>query len=256
MSSTSSPKKRILRVNIAAGKKRSFLRHSRKTNCNLRNNSSITNRVARSTSPNSLSSAHIDSVVVSKRSWPFNFATKAVTPRTGTRLVYYKQTTNQRYTRINQILNLNFRRHRFFPSVRSYKNNNVFLTTSLGLFWKYYFKPKAFRKSKTMYLVSASFLRKVLLYCSLNYIHLYINKTPRYLNEILSKINEPAISVYNHPFEPQELEISEGDAPDNFVFSSIIFLNNKNYGVTKLRKRGRLKRKIFRRLVAANRVLD
>ena len=107
-----------------------------------------------------------------------------------------------------------------------------------------------------MYIVTASFLRKVLLYSSLKNLSIYINKTPRYFNEILGKINEPSISTYAHPFGDSGSEVVEGTVSDNFKFSSMIFLNNKSYGFVKMRKRGRLKRKISKRLVSLNRVLD
>ena len=107
-----------------------------------------------------------------------------------------------------------------------------------------------------MYLTTAAFLRKILLYCSIKDLHLYVNRTPRYFNEILNKINEPSISTYKHPFDPDIDEVVEGIDSNTFAFSSITFTNSKNYGATKTRKRGRLKRKIFRRLVAVNRVLD
>ena len=171
-------------------------------------------------------------------------------------LLAHKYVTNHRFYRTHQILNLNFTRGKFFPSVRSFFKGNVFVTLSLGLFWKYFMKPKCFKKSKTMYLTAASFLRKILLYCSLTHVYLYVNRTPRYFNEILAKLNEPSISVYNHPLIEQPVEVVEQELPVNFVFSALMFFGNKKYGLLKPRKRGRLKRKIFRRLVAANRVLD
>jgi len=107
-----------------------------------------------------------------------------------------------------------------------------------------------------MYLTTASFLRKVMLFCSFTDVNLLVNRVPRYLNEILAKINDPAISVYNHPFTVIPTEVVEQTIKPAFFFSSVMFFGNKNYGLLKIRKRGRLKRKIYRRLISINRVLD
>lgn len=168
----------------------------------------------------------------------------------------YKYESNRKFFKDEQVLNLNFRRSKFFPSIRSRQKHHVFVTTSLGLFWKYFFKPKCFKRNKALYLVTASFLRKILLFCSFVHLYLYINRTPRYFNEILNKITEPSVSIYPHPFSEKKTEVIEGDIGAPFSFSTLMFFNAKNYGWTKMRKRGRLKRRIYRRLVAVNRVLD
>ena len=174
-------------------------------------------------------------------------------------LTSHRYVTQEKNNTRNRVLNLNFTRNRFFPSVRSFFKGNVYITLSLGLFSKFFLKPKCFTKSKTVYLTTAAFLRKVLLYCSLPHLYLFINKTPKYFNEILAKINEPAIPIYKNPFpnpnNPNQL-INEYERVNTFAFSALMFFNNKKYGLVKMRKRGRLKRKIFRRLVSSNRVLD
>ena len=107
-----------------------------------------------------------------------------------------------------------------------------------------------------MYLTLASFLRKILLFCSFSDIHLLVNRVPKYLNELLRRINEPAVSVYTHPFSSRPTEVVEQGMSSSFFFTSVRFFGNKKYGTVKMRKRGRLKRKIARRLIAINRVLD
>ena len=51
-----------------------------------------------------------------------------------TRIPSYKYITHHKYSKVDQILNLNFKRSKFFPSIRSSKTNKIFLTLSLGLF--------------------------------------------------------------------------------------------------------------------------
>ena len=171
-------------------------------------------------------------------------------------LIYYKHIILQQTILKNKILNLNFKRARFFPSLRSYFYEGLYIAMSLGLLSKYFLKPKCFTKNKTIYLALAAFLRKVLLYCSFPYLYLTVTRTPRYFNEILAKIMEPAVSLYKDPFSPKGEVVSENKKLNNFTFSALFFFTPKKYGLVKTRKRGRLKRKIHRRLILLNRVLD
>ena len=154
---------------------------------------------------------------------------------------------------IPNLLILNFKRSRFFPSLKKL-NSDTLTTLSLGLFSSFFYKGKFFIKNKAVYLVVASFLRKILLYSSLSNLIFLIKKTPLYLNEILSTINNPVISLYKHPF--RDNLINENKISNNFYFNYFIFLQNKPYGFMKSRKKGRVKRKIMKRVVSVNRITD
>lgn len=151
------------------------------------------------------------------------------------------------------ILMLNFKRSRFFPSLKIL-NSDTYLTLSLGLFSSFFYKGKFFIKNKAVYLVVASFLRKILLYSGMSNLLFIIQRTPIYLNEILSTINNPVINLYKHPFN--ENIINENKIKNNFYFNYFIFLKNKPYGFMKNRKKGRVKRKILKRVVSVNRLTD
>jgi hypothetical protein len=62
------------------------------------------------------------------------------------------------------------------------------------------------------------------------------------------------VSVYKNPFSNNL--VNEKEVPNPFTFPMIIFTNNKPYGFQKSKQKGRLKRKIARRLTMINRVLD
>ena len=152
-----------------------------------------------------------------------------------------------------KILSLNFSRNKFFPTVRTLAGETYFFL-SLGLLAKFLLKNKAFTKSKTVFLLLASFLRKVLLFSSLKNMYLFVNKTPLFFKEIMSTINDPVVSVYKNPFT--NTLVNEKEVPNPFTFPMIVFTNNKPYGTVKVKRKGRLKRKIARRLTMINRVLD
>jgi len=109
-------------------------------------------------------------------------------------------------------------------------------------------------KSKSMYLILASFLRKTLLFSSFTTLYLIISKTPIYLKEMMSTLNDPVVSIYRNPFSDDLVDEKAFQTP--FKFSMFLFLNTKAYGKIKVRKRGRLKRKITKRLVLLNRITD
>ena len=150
-------------------------------------------------------------------------------------------------------LSFNFSRNRFFPALRTLKGE-TYLSLSLGLFMKFFSKSKSFMKSKSMYLILASFLRKALLFSSFTTLYFIISKTPVYLKEMMSTLNDPVVSIYRNPFSNDLVDEKTFQTP--FRFSMFLFLNNKAYGKIKVRKRGRLKRKITKRLVSLNRITD
>jgi len=153
----------------------------------------------------------------------------------------------------DKILSLNFTRSKFFPVIRDLSGRTHFFL-SLGLLAKFLLKGKAFTKSKTVYLLVASFLRKILLFSSLTTLLLVVKNTPLFFKEIMAILNDPVVNVYSNPFSNEV--IHEKDVVNPFHFSMFIFTENKPYGVMKVKKRGRLKRKITKRLTAVARVLD
>jgi hypothetical protein len=70
----------------------------------------------------------------------------------------------------------------------------------------------------------------------------------------MSTINDSVINIYKNPFS--ENLITEKEINNPFIFPVIVFTNNKPYGFMKSKQKGRLKRKISRRLTILNRVLD
>ena len=158
-----------------------------------------------------------------------------------------------KYHGAQKTLTLNYKRSRFFPNLRTLSGRS-YLFLSLGLFIKFFTKNKSFLKSKAMYLLLAGFLRKVLLFASFRYLTLIVSKVPAFLKEILDTINAPVTSLYQNPFT--ESTTDEKTLINNFRFSLIMFFNNKSFGQMKMKKRGRLKRKITKKITQINRILD
>lgn len=149
---------------------------------------------------------------------------------------------------------LNYKRFRFFPLIRDSYGQTLF-NCSLGIMSKFLNKGKSFTKKKAVYLLLFSLIRKVLLYSKIGNMILVLNRTPKYLQEFMSTLNTPSVSIYSNPFKPTNL-LSESNKDTYFDFKYVQVLTSKSYGYIKIGKKGRLKRKISRRVLLSNRVLD
>jgi hypothetical protein len=58
---------------------------------------------------------------------------------------------------------LSFKRNRFFPNLTS-QHGHTYCGLSLGSFLSFFVKPKAFKKSKPLYILLINFFRKIFLY--------------------------------------------------------------------------------------------
>lgn len=128
---------------------------------------------------------------------------------------------------------LNFKRLRFFPLSRPRYTGETIFTTSLGCVAKFLNKGKSHTKKKPVFLLVASLLRKLLLYSNFSDMHLVINRTPIYFQEILTQIHSPSKSLYKHPFIPKTVVDESNDKIQLFDFKYISFNRTKSYGYVK-----------------------
>ena len=157
-------------------------------------------------------------------------------------------------TQIQQyLLLLNFKRLRFFPLIKTL-TNQIFISLSLGLLAKFFQKGKFFLKSKIVYLTLTLFLRKVLIFSLFKKLILVINKKPKYFLDILTHLSSISVTQYKHPFS-HDL-VNENKISNPFLFTYMIFTNNKPYGIVKTKQKGRLKRKINKKIIQLNKILD
>jgi hypothetical protein len=103
------------------------------------------------------------------------------------------------------------------------------------------------------------YLRKLFLISGVRHFTLYVKQTSDQLNKVLQVLQKPI----NHPFtDPltglvinEELDKSSRRS-QFFHFIYIVFFKSKPYGSMKTKKTGRLKRKIRRLVIKANRIID
>ena len=152
------------------------------------------------------------------------------------------------------LISFNFKRRRFFPSLTTIFNTNFFFI-SLGIFFRFLKKKKNFLKSKLMYLILSSFLRKIIIFSYLQLFFVQILYFPKYFIEVLSTLLEPTKKFYLNPFK-SDIRINELEWKPEFIFYSIIFRYNYNSKLIKLPQKGRLKRKISKKIILYNRIID
>jgi hypothetical protein len=118
-----------------------------------------------------------------------------------------------------------------FPELKV-RNTTIF-NSSLGIVCKYFNSKKKFLKSKSSYMMSAKYTEKILRSIPISVVDLIIKRKAVYLKDILNSIMSNKLKINN-----------------------VYFYNLKNYGNVKVKKTGRIKRKIKKKVISQNRIQD
>ena len=129
----------------------------------------------------------------------------------------------------------------------------MFLST--GMFIRYFQHRKSIKKSKIIKVIIAKYLRKFLLILKMKFINLYFNSSPVMLQELLSNLTSPLVQPLKNPLTSKSIDESFSNKTNlNFIF--FFFQKSIPFGKFKARRKGRIKRKILRRLIKVNNVID
>lgn len=156
---------------------------------------------------------------------------------------------------LDYTLNLNFKRNRFFPQFKDTIFKKTIFNNSLGTISKYFSRRKSYLRGKSSYLLSAAYTRRILTSLGVNYLYLEITKIPKYLKDIIRVVTTNTNVLYKNPFNPKDI-VNEKVNPIELKFKYVFFFNNKPYSVVKIKKKGRLKRKISKKITLLNNILD
>jgi hypothetical protein len=123
------------------------------------------------------------------------------------------------------------------------------------MFIQYFQYKKSLRKNKVLKILIAKYLRKFFLILQIKYIALHFSSTPILLQEIILNLTNPLIKPLKNPIT---LKTIDEDQPFQFRFTFLYFFfqKSRNFGTFKLRRKGRVKRRIMRKLIKINNVLD
>jgi hypothetical protein len=143
---------------------------------------------------------------------------------------------------------------RLYVNFQNYKKKNFFFL-SHGFFLKYFEKKKSMKKNKSMKMLVARYLRKLYLLIKFKHTIFFIKKTPSSLLEMINALNTPIIHKFSNPFSEKIVE--EMNFTKNiFNINYFIFFKNIDFSGNKIRKKGRIKRKITRKIVIESSIID
>ena len=132
-----------------------------------------------------------------------------------------------------------------------------YFSISPGLFLKFYNNKRPLKRSKLFKLLVVKFLRKLLLASGIKHLCLIPRRSPTLFSELFKRFMTPEITPYRMPYHKGRYDDSEINATrPAFSVHQFIFHKTKFFGTFKDRRRGRLKRKIARRLIKKNNIMD
>lgn len=147
-----------------------------------------------------------------------------------------------------------FKKNKLFLNLLNF-NRKTFLFISPGFFIKFFEKKKSFKKNKIIKLLTAKYLRKVFILTKINNLIFFIKSVPTFLLEIINFLNQPISHKFLNPCTNKVIEETVTKSFYLKIFN-IIFLNNKSFSINKIKKKGRIKRKIIRKVILENKLID
>jgi hypothetical protein len=84
---------------------------------------------------------------------------------------------------------------------------------------------------------------------------LVIKKIPVFINEIINFFNTPIAHKFLNPIDGKNIEENENNYTQ-LKFLYFLFIENKNFSKNKTPQKGRIKRKILRKVTFENKIVD
>jgi hypothetical protein len=144
---------------------------------------------------------------------------------------------------------------RLFINLLSWSGKN-YTSLGVGLFLKFFKNKKSFKKNKLIKLLLVKYLRKLLIVSGIRNIYLYVQKKPLFFQELCKTLTTPLINSFINPLNSLSINESSSYKSQPFFIRYLFFKNTKAYNIIRLPRKGRLKRKIMRRIVKTNHISD
>lgn len=149
---------------------------------------------------------------------------------------------------------LSFKKKKLYINLQN-NNKKNYLSISTGLFIKFFEKRKSIKKNKAIKLLMVKYLRKLFIISKINTLILIIKKTPLFINELINFLNTPIAHKYINPIDQKIIDESINKYL-SIRFFYFIFTENKNFSKNKMPAKGRIKRKILRKITFENKIID
>lgn len=149
---------------------------------------------------------------------------------------------------------LTFRQEKLFVNLLN-KHSINYLSLSLGLFTRFFSVQKSFKKNKILKIVLVKYLRKLFLLTKLHFIDLFVKSSPFMLLELLTYLFEPSQKAFKDPLSGRMIDETRFNYK-TFNLNYIYFFKSRQYNILKTRKKGRIKRKLQKKLIKLNKKID
>ena len=167
----------------------------------------------------------------------------------------YLRARKAKHLEVRHYLQFKFKGSKLSINLLDIVRKRTHISITPGLFLKYFQNKKSLKKNKSMKILMVKFLRKLLLVLKLKNVIVLSRGVPVYLELLLSTLFRPLSHPFTDPIAGSIIDETQ-DEKNNINVSSIMFINIKPFGSQKAKKKGRVKRKIRRKLVRLNSVID
>ena len=168
------------------------------------------------------------------------------------RFLYFKKYQNT--ILFDPKLYFTFSSRRLFFNLRDYQNKNYF-SLAVGIFLKYFNYQKSLKKTKSFKFLLAKFLRKILIVSGIRNMTLFLKRPPVLLAELFRFLTRPIISPFFDPIN-NKVVIEDDDNYTTFNFKYFFFIRSVSFTSMKRKQKGRLKRKVSKKIIKRNRITD
>lgn len=152
-------------------------------------------------------------------------------------------------------LYFSYRSSRLVISLRDEWKDLTHFFIAPGLLLKYFEGRKSLKRKRALTILMVRFLRKLLLILKLEDVALCVKGVPIYLDALLATLFRPLAHSVQDPLSGKAL-VEAANSRRNLGFTDVQFFQSKPFGYQKPRKRGRVKRKIRRRIMQTGSVVD
>lgn len=180
---------------------------------------------------------------------------KSMLNRSYTRFSYFLYYQNRKASVCyNYKLYFTFTPNRFYINLSNAEGIN-YLSLSIGLLLKFFKHQKSLKKNKSLKFLLVKFLRKLIIVSKIDNLIVFLKKTPTLVSEVFRFLINPLPSPFLDPITNRTI-LEEGRSSYRINISYIYFLKTISYTSMKQRQRGRLKRKITKKVISKNRIVD
>ena len=130
-----------------------------------------------------------------------------------------------------------------------------YVSLSVGLFLKFFHFKRSLKKNKLFRFLLVRFFRKLLLVSGIQNVVIYFKKTPVYITETFRFLTGPLPAPFFDPINQERVTETWSNAR-SFKIHYLYFLRSVSFTNMKAPQKGRLKRKIARKIIKNNKITD